>query len=343
MNQIDKTNKKHTIAVTGAGGGVGQSIIKALYNSEYNIIALDGEHLATGLYAVPKSFVIPYAKHENYIDSLLQVCKEEKVDLLFPGMDAELKLLAANVDKFKEIGTTVVVSRPEVVEISDNKLLTYKILSEIGVGIPFTADLQGFQMEQAIFPLIVKQKVGGARSKNVFLLRNKTDWENIKQTIIGNESEYIVQEYIEGDEFTCGTVNLNNACKGVIVMKRTLRDGDTYKCFTQKHEVIEESVRKLVEHIKPFGACNIQLRMKDGKPFVFEINARCSGTTAARAICGFNEPLMIANYLIHKIEPTYNIQEKSIFRYWNELVIDNKDIETVKNEKSLTNSNYTPL
>ena len=70
--------------------------------------------------------------------------------------------------------------------------------------------------------------------------------------------------------------------------------------------------------------------MKDGKPFVFEINARCSGTTAARAICGFNEPLMIANYLIHKIEPTYNIQEKSIFRYWNELVIDNKDIETVK-------------
>ena len=49
------------IAVTGVGGGVGQSILKSLENSGYNVIALDGEVLAAGLYASSKSYLIPYA------------------------------------------------------------------------------------------------------------------------------------------------------------------------------------------------------------------------------------------------------------------------------------------
>ena len=120
--------------------------------------------------------------------------------------------------------------------------------------------------------------------------------------------DYIVMDYIEGDEYTCGTVNLGGECKGVIVMRRILRDGDTHKCFSEKNQVIEAAVRKVVEVIKPFGACNIQLRMKGGIPYIFEINARCSGTTASRTLCGFNEPKMIAEYLLMNKEPSFEIQ-----------------------------------
>lgn len=51
-----------TILVTGVGGGVGQSIIKSLQDTFYPIIGADGEILATGLYAVKKGHIIPYAK-----------------------------------------------------------------------------------------------------------------------------------------------------------------------------------------------------------------------------------------------------------------------------------------
>jgi carbamoyl-phosphate synthase large subunit len=318
------------IAVTGAGGGVGQSIIKSLNDSDYNIIALDGEYLATGLYASKTSYIIPYANKDNYIPRLLEICKKENITLLFPGMDAELMSLSLNSHLFEKIGTTVVVSRPEVITISDDKYQTYQQLIKAGINVPSTYLVESFNPDNSSFPLILKQKIGGARSKNIYIIRDKREWETIIHKIGNNISDYIAMDYIEGDEYTCGTINLNGMCKGVIVMRRTLRDGDTYKCFTIKNDIIENEVRRLVNFIKPLGACNVQLRVKDNKPYIFEINARCSGTTAARSLSGFNEPKMIADFLLKGIAPKYTIKEQTILRYWKELVVDNDEVSELK-------------
>lgn len=332
-----------TIAITGVGGGVGQSLLKSLKDSGYRIICLDGELLAAGLYASEKSYLIPYAKSDNFIPKVLEICELEKVDLLFPGLDAELMPFSLNRDKFKQIGTTVVVSSPEVVTISDDKQATFDELIKAGVNVPFTASIDDYLKLNSSFPAIIKQKVGGARSKNVFLAKNKINWDTIISKIGSAIDEYIAMEYIEGHEYTCGTINLENSCKGAIIMRRILRDGDTHKCFTEINEIIEQEVRLVVETIKPFGACNVQLRVKDGTPYVFEINARCSGTTAARTLSGFNEPRMIADFLLKGIEPTYKIKEQTILRYWNEIVIENEVINQLKDNSSVTINNYQTL
>ena len=266
----------------------------------------------------------------------MKICKKEKVDLLFPGLDAELMPLSLNVEAFKKIGTTVIVSSPEVVTISDDKQQTYDKLIKAGINVPFTASVIGFHPVENDFPLILKQKVGGARSKNVYVTKNNSEWNTTLEHIGENLSDFIVMEYIEGDEYTCGTINLDGLCKGVIIMRRILRDGDTHKCFSEKNDIIEKEVRLVVDTIKPFGACNVQLRMKEGKPYVFEINARCSGTTAARTLSGFNEPKMIADYLLKGIEPSYEIKEQTILRYWKELVVENDEVLEMK-EKGLLN------
>lgn len=333
----------YNIAVTGVGGGVGQSILKSLENSGYNVVALDGEVLAAGLYATKKSYLIPYANSTDYISVLLNICKKEKISLLFPGLDAELMILSMNREQFQRIGTTVMVSDSTVIEISDNKLETYLKLTESGACVPLTMDMLGFIPNENSYPLIVKQKIGGARSKNIFLAHNQKEFDIIGEKINHNPEDYIVMEYIEGDEYTCGTINLDGCCKGVIVMRRILRDGDTHKCFSVKNEVIEEAVRNVVEAIKPFGACNVQLRMRNNVPYIFEINARCSGTTAARTLCGFNEPKMIADYLLKKIEPSFKIKEQTILRYWKELVVENEDVDRIINDKALVGSSEVLL
>lgn len=323
------------IGITGVGGGVGQSVLKSLYDSGYELVALDGEQLAAGLYAAEKSYLIPYANKPNYISTLLEICKKEKISLLFPGLDAELMPLSLNTEKFKEIGTTIIVSSPDVITISDNKQETYNRLTSFGIKVPFTQVLSSNMPDAEIFPLIIKQKVGGARSKNVFLIKNKIEWEKVLEEIGEDLDSFVVQEYIDGDEYTCGSVNLNGECKGVIVMRRILRDGDTHKCFSEKNSLIEAAVKNITNTIKPFGACNVQLRMKSGVPYIFEINARCSGTTASRTLCGFNEPKMIADFLLKGIEPSYEIKEKTILRYWKELVVENEDVEKMKKNSTL--------
>ena len=318
------------IAVTGVGGGVGQSILKSLDYADYNVVALEGGSLSAGLYTSKKSYLIPFANKENYIPELLEICRKEKISLLFPGTDPELMPLSLNRHLFAEIGTTVLVSRPEVITIADDKQQTYDQLAKAGINVPFTTLAENFMPDWESYPFILKQKVGGSRSKNVYIINDRVEWDATLNGIGDGISNFIVMDYIEGDEYTCGTVNLNDSCKGVIIMRRILRDGDTYKCFTEKNEMIETEVRHLVETIKPFGACNVQLRLKDGKPFIFEINARCSGTTAARALSGFNEPKMIADFLLKGIEPEFSIKEQTILRYWKELVVDNDVISELE-------------
>jgi carbamoyl-phosphate synthase large subunit len=330
------------IGITGVGGGVGQSVIKSLQGSDYSLAGLDGEALGTGLYAVPASYVIPYAKSPSYIPALLDICKKERISLLFPGLDAELKPLSLNREAFKEIGTTVVVSEPNVIDISDDKMLTYETLTPVGIHVPFTGELAGLRRE-VDFPVIIKQKVGGARSKNVFIVKNVTEFKSTLLEIGDRQKDFIIQEYIEGDEYTCGSVNLDGTCRGVIVMRRILRDGDTYKCFSLRDSLIENTVQKIMDTIKPFGACNVQLRMKNGIPYVFEINARCSGTTASRTLCGFNEPKMIADFLLKGIEPSYSIKELSILRYLKELVVDNDTVLAMEKNKGNQSTDHGAL
>ncbi|GAA5112807.1 ATP-grasp domain-containing protein [Haloechinothrix salitolerans] len=333
-------SEKVCIAVTGAGGGVGQSIIKALQWAEYDVVALDSDRLATGLYAADRSYLIPRRSDREFVDKVLEICKAENCRLLFPGLDTELGVLARASTRFISAGVIPIVSSPRVVDISDNKLLTYRTLRDYGVSVPKTVDMSLWESgdgDPLPYPFVLKKRQGGSRSRDVHIIHARRDLDKFVEQ--GNDaSMFIAQEHIDGYEYTCGSVTLNRQCIGVIVMRRTLRDGDTYKCFTVRDEIIEGEVQTLMNALEPFGPCNAQLRVRDGRPYVFEINARCSGTTAARALCGFNEPAMVADYVCHGAMPSFSIKEQALLRYWNELVVSNDSIDALTHNGSLVAS-----
>ena len=157
------------------------------------------------------------------------------------------------------------------------------------------------------------------------------------------KGDFILQEYLDGDEYTCGTVTVGGKCRGAILMKRELRFGDTYKCHAIKDAGISDYLVKLMDSMQPFGACNVQMKLKGGVPCIFEINARCSGTTAARALCGFNEPRMIADYLLKGIEPSFDVREKTILRYWKELEVENHWVESLKANNNISLTSHPGL
>lgn len=319
------------ILVTGVGGGVGQSILKALQGSPYRVVAVDSEPLAAGLYAAPAAYRGLEARQPGYIDRLLEICRAENCQLLFPGLDVELLPLAEQRDRFRAAGIVPVVSSSEVVETCDDKLATAAFLKRHGFPAPRTCRLADAAVPE--FPVVLKPHRGGARSRRTFVAHNSEEFE-VYQRLVDHEN-CVVQEYLPGDEYTCGAITFDGRCWGVIVMRRILRDGDTYKAFVERNPQIESAVRDIVETLQPFGACNVQLRVKEGKPYVFEINARCSGTTAARALAGFNEPRMIADYLLQQREPSYSIQEITVLRYWQELAVSNQRVEQLTADSQL--------
>lgn len=239
--------------------------------------------------------------------------------MIFPGMDAELPVLAEWSDRLRENGIRPMVSSREVIELADNKLATSQFLREHGFPAPLTIPLGNDAGERLGYPLVLKPWRGGRRSMGVHVIRNQAQLRDHLSRL--DHSNYIAQEYVAGDEYTCGTVNFDGSCYGAIVMRRVLRDGDTYKAFVDPNPVIHNHVRAVASAIRPFGACNFQLRLQDGVPSIFEINARFSGTTFCRTLAGFNEPQMVADYLLWGRVPEPEIKEIAVFRYWKELVV----------------------
>lgn len=318
------------VVVTGVGGGVGQSVLKALQGSAYTAIGVDGEVLATGLYAVARGYHGVYAREPSFVDRLLEICRRERAALLFPGLDAELPVLARHQARFREAGTIAVVSGTEVVDLCDDKLATARFLESRGFPFPRTWALAELDVSPPVLPLVLKPCRGGARSQGVHVVRDAGELERLRERL--PQGNYVAQEWIDGEEYTCGSVNRGGRCFGTIVMRRVLRDGDTYKAFVDESPLVHDFVRRVLESLSPFGPCNVQLRVRGGVPYVMEFNARCSGTTACRALAGFNEPVMTAELLLHGRIPAYRIRPITLLRYWNELVVDNDRIATLARE-----------
>jgi carbamoyl-phosphate synthase large subunit len=325
-----------SVAVTAVGGIVGQSVIKALHNTDYSAVGINSEVLGAGLFATKKSYIGLNATDPKFIDRLIEICNESQCKIVFSGLDAELIHLSNNKDRFAKNGILAVVSEPEIVKLCGDKQKTIEFLKSNHFPAPETFSLRNYSY-QLDFPVILKPKTGGQASQGLILAKNLADFEKSVGSL--DLDNYVVQEFIEGDEYTCGTVSFENHCVGAILMKRELRFGNTYKAFVVKDEKLTNFVKNVVDVLKPFGPCNVQLRLKNDTPYVFEFNARCSGTTAMRALAGFNEPRMVCDFILKGIrKPCFDIKEVVILRYWNEVVVDYHKIRKMECDGFIENN-----
>ena len=324
------------ILVTGAGALLGQGIIRALKMStltNLQIIAADPNRLSAGLYWVEERYLLLNATDIHYFDSLCEVLNRAKPDILIPGTDVELQIISENKEYFeKTYGTKVLVSTPHVINISNDKFKTYEFFKSAGFTPPESC-LPGAEeclIDKVGFPVIVKPRIG-ARSIGVF----KANTMSELNSAISITVDPVIQEYVgdEKEEYTAGVLYFDNCCSASIIMKRDLRDGNTYKAYIEINEEFDRQVKAFAEALKPFGPANFQFRRdKDGRLRVFEINARFSGTTPLRALSGFNEVELSVRRLImgEKIKQP-DIKSIIILRHWEETIVYPEEIDNVKN------------
>jgi carbamoyl-phosphate synthase large subunit len=317
-----------TVLLTGVGGIVGQGILKCLSKSSYRTLGADASELAAGLYAAERGFIIPRVHDPGYIDHLVDLCVREGVRYLFPGLDMELGILSRATPRFRERGIIPIISPPEVIAVADDKLATARFLEANGLAAPRTLDLATESPRAFGFPVVLKPRRGGSRSQGVYIIRDEAELKYRLPSI--DASNYVVQEYLEGDEYSAGSITFDGKCHGSMVMRRTMRDGDTHKAFVFRDPAVDAYVARVAETLKPFGPCNFQFRMRRGVPFIFEINPRVSGGACMRSYAGFNEPLMTLDFLETGEVPAYHVRPVAVLRYWAEIVVEEIRIDETR-------------
>ena len=323
-----KKNDPIRVAVTGGGALLGQGLIRSLKLSSLkaHIIVVDVSPLSVGLYWGNEAFLVPPAKSAHYLDSIRALLARSRPDILLVGTDVELAPLAeARAELEREFGTSVLVSSPEVVGIADDKFESARFFVANGFAAPASALASNRECVESLvaehgFPLIVKPCVG-ARSYGVSVVRDQSELE----FALANVKNGVVQECVgdDGQEYTASGLYFNGRCEAVIVMRRDLRDGNTYRAFTVKDAELERLVKRWTEALQPFGPANFQFRIdKYGVPKVFEINGRFSGTTPLRAHAGFNEvELCIRRVLWDEPIVQPEVRSVTILRHWSETLI----------------------
>ena len=287
------------IMVTGVSGNVGQGIIEGLRKSNcanaYWILGTDiaPYPLCAGYSMCDTGVQVPYAIDPGFIPAVKEIIRSNKIDYVLIGVDAEVLPYAKHREEIEsETGCKIIVSEESFVNVATDKYLTYLYLKKIGVNCPETWLRLPFPSCE--FPLIAKPRTGHG-SKGVIVIYSYGEIANNEQIQDGG---YCFQEYLDGDEYTCGLLfDQEHKLIDSIIMKRKLDCGVTVEAQVVEHEEIQKIIEKFAAGTngKVFGSINLQIKMKNSVPYVHEINPRFSGTTQMRVMAGYNDVASIVD------------------------------------------------
>lgn len=319
------------IVVTGIGSLIGQAVIKSIQRSDLkdkiNIIGFDYFKDTVGSFWIDEKYILPdilnpVVTHKEWLDVIVKIIIDRDIKMLFVGVDFELPIFAKHKEDIeKQTGAIIMVSSTEVVEIADDKYLTYQFLKKNGLLYPESYLPEELDYDALKYPVIVKPRKG-ARSVGVYKVK---DIDHLLR-VLDKADAPVIQECVgnDVDEFTCGTIYLNGELKKIIVLRRSLKEGNTFISHYRNDfpETITTYLKDVIEKLKPFGACNFQLRLDaNGQPKIFEINSRHSGTTYIRSLFGYKEIEYIINLLLFNKEIEFELREGTVVRYYDEFFV----------------------
>ena len=241
------------------------------------IYAADAGRSAPASFVADQRLLVPRVSSEEYIPSLLEICEVNKINLLISLIDTDLTLLAENKCRFRNIGTEVLVCNPEANRICFDKKNTWKFFTSNGINTPkIYSDKEILEVKDSDFPLLIKPWDGSC-SIGVNKINTMEELIFFQQYV----KNPIVQEYIQGDEYTCDVyVDCSGKVRCVVPRKRLeTRAGEVSKGLTTDDADIIAAVTNVVEKLPhAIGCMTIQcFKQSDGRITFIEINPRFGG------------------------------------------------------------------
>ncbi len=287
----------------------------------------DTTRLSPALQLCDQGFLVKPISDIGYIRQLLSIVESNRVRLLVPTIDTELKILARNEKKFAALGCHALVSSGEVIDICQDKRQTYRFLIKNGFETPITMSAgAALSKSNLTWPCLLKPWDGSA-GKDVVVVKNRQELVFYARKI----KNAICQEYIEGQEYTCDVyVDFEKkVCCAVPRKRLEIRAGEVSKSQIVKKPNIMNQAVKLVELLGAGpGVITLQLFLTKKHKLKFtEINPRFGGGAPLSIKAGANFPKWILQELQGK-EPKIKYDDikdgLTMLRYDSEVWVDNK-------------------
>lgn len=277
------------ILVTGVASDVGFEIGKILRGHYPNsfLLGIDIDSNNNSLVVFDHFKKIDRADSDSYKKSLIDIVKSMKIDIIIPTSEAEINVFWKKelVDFFEKINVDVLILSHKIVDISLDKFKTHEFLKNNELEYPTTYLASNFK-NQDCFPMIFKLR-SGQGSKGLRILNSFSD---LKASEMNDTN--IIQELLSDNdnEYTCCVFSDGKTYRSINI-KRKLKGGMTYSGEVVESDKIDSYIVKISKLLKLQGSINIQLRVTNRGPVLFEINPRFSSTVGFRDKLGFKDLL----------------------------------------------------
>jgi carbamoyl-phosphate synthase large subunit len=300
--------KLYNILVTGCGGDVSQSIGKALqdFNRKGRLIGCDIHADHAGHFIFDECFVVERASSKNYYSSLTDLIEKNAIDILIPATEYELEVFLSHKIN---LGCLIIRPNDKSIALGLDKLETATFLERHGLPFPKTCLLS--EVTSPKFPAVVKARTGSG-SKSLHVVEEMETFLYLKKTCPSS----VYQEFLSSsnEEFTCGLFRSGAGEIRMIIFRRRLTSGFSTFGIVEENDQIQRLLNKIATLLDLRGSINVQLRLKDEVPIVFEINARFSSTVMFRHMLGFRDVIWsIQDQLGFEIEPYDTVPAGSKF------------------------------
>ena len=311
--------KIETFLVTGANGDIGDAIGRTLLEV-YPGLPCFGADCAggwPGRYLFHDMFSLPPASSPEYMEALSQLSEKLGNALLIVASEPEIIRIASDSSTFGGIAP-LNIDRGIVTLFSD-KLTTNKWLRENNFPALYTVKL--VDATEVDLPLVVKPQTGSG-SKGIHFVKDISHLKFLQSAL--EVDAYIAQEYIDGtdNEFTCAVFRRKKEVR-VLAMKRRLQGGFSNYISVDSRKFLAEFLADIADKMDLSGAVNVQLRVKDNTPYVFEVNPRFSSTVRMRHLLGFSDLIWsVESFVGNSIAPYKEVPHGSeVYRMSREVVV----------------------
>jgi carbamoyl-phosphate synthase large subunit len=328
------------ILFTSVGNPAFPTIVSELKKQtgyHFRIIGTDIRKEAPGLYLTDKSYLTSRLIDSNFIDEILTIIEEDKIDILFPLSTIDQNFFSANKALIEERGVKVVVSDADAVYVSNNKFNLYELLKQENVNPLKYAKIPEGELFSLIDeyekPFVLKREEGaGGQGTYIVAETDAALREDDKkfylslQDLLSQPEQYvsgttIITEYLPGDEFSVDTLSFEGKFYYAVIRKRTKSVGGlALESIVVENEEIEKLAEKIIKITGLSYINNLQFKVsQSGRYKMMEINPRVPGTIKLSLAAG-------ADMIIDAIKLVKGQREfkkpdlvigTAFFRYWD--------------------------
>lgn len=289
---------KLKVLITGCGGDIGQSIGKLLKSKPEIfslVIGTDLHQEHAGKFIYDKCYTLPRCYTAGYQLQVLDIIEKNEIDIVIPISEAELRYMEKHQYHDDFFGRPVIIANQQSLRVGFDKKLTSDFLAFHKLPFPDTSLILEYDKNE--YPVLIKSR-DGSGSKSIHLVTSK-DELTLYQRIYPN---FLAQEFLldDGGEFTCGLFRSKSGEIRHIILKRKLMGGFSGFGSREEHPEISKLLHELAVLLDLRGSINVQLRLVNDIPIIFEINPRFSSTVLFRHMMGYED-------LIWSIQDKLNI------------------------------------